>query len=522
MNETQFDHIDRALNLLSSKRDFCDLRLRYYAGNHPKAWFNSDLKKIFKGSAQFAFDQNWSGLVVNAVTDRLDVEAVTITSDSGDIDGAADWVERIWSESDMACVQEEIHRDLAVCGEAFVMVDPHGRTADSDDVPMLYWCNPASICVVYDAERPKEISFAAKWWVEGKVTRLNLYYSDRIERYSVESKSEAGESDLKAQSFKPLGGDDSIVDHDFGRVPIFHFKRQLSGRSSELDDIVGIQDCINETICEMKVAMLFGAFPLRYVVSDADAKALSAEPAAINQLPEGSTMGQLTAFNPAGYLDVLNQLINAMCAIKQIPRYMLDKQGQPPSGESLSAQESPLVKKVKKYQRKETPVWQSLISFALQLVGHGNVRPCDITIEWGAAETVQPKTQADIEKVKADTRKACIDAGVPLTFHLKRNEGYSDSDIDALLMAQAAESGVEASLAEIMMGDVRDAAESEFNGGDGGRDRLNGAQITAASKILSEYTAGQIPREAVEELLAELGMSAERIKRMVDGCNVVG
>jgi hypothetical protein len=46
---------------------------------------------------------------------------------------------------------------------------------------------------------------------------------------------------------------------------------------------------------------------------------------------------------------------------------------------------------------------------------------------------------------------------------------------------------------------------------------LNGAQITAAITVVSEYLAGRLPREAAIELLGKLGIEPERAGRMVSG-----
>ena len=92
------------------------------------------------------------------------------------------------------------------------------------------------------------------------------------------------------------------------------------------------------------------------------------------------------------------------------------------AGLALIAMEAPLIRKVEQYQTKFGYTWSELSSYLLLLDGV-QVSDLDIRPGWAPAETVQPRTQAEI-------RQFAVASGLPLETILRRDEHWTSDEID--------------------------------------------------------------------------------------------
>ncbi len=127
-----------------------------------------------------------------------------------------------------------------------------------------------------------------------------------------------------------------------------------------------------------------------------------------------------------------------------------------PSGESLKAMESPLTKKVVRYEERFEPTWRAAGAFMLELAKLGIFAPNDLDVVWS-----EPSTETPL--IEAQTAQTYVGAGMPLRTALRR-QGWSDTEMEQLDADRAEEQAGTATLADALLGQ----AERNFsrNGGD--------------------------------------------------------
>lgn len=418
---------------LSGKTAEYSLLWSYYLGNAPLVYSNERLAQVFRG-IEARFTENWAAVVVDSVTDRVNLAAL-----SAEDTAANDALSALWDANGLAAVSDDTHEAALVCGESFVIVWP-----TADGTPRAYFNDPRLCHVIYDEEDPYVVRLAAKWYnLRDGRRKLTLYYPDHLEYYV---STGTAENISTAQAFQPA---EVPVDvNPYGMVPVFHFRPRRDVRS-ELTNVVPLQNGINKLLADMIVAAEYGAFKQRYVISNADVGTLKNSPNEIWSLPAGDGAGQGTQvgeFSPTDlmiYLDAIDRLAQHIATITRTPKHYFLAQGGAPSGEALIAMESPLNAKCSNIVQRFEPVWRQVGAFLLRL--SGQTIPAEaISATFDAIETVQPLTQAQI-------RAQSVNAGIPLVTAL-RNEGWTQAELDQMEEDRDAASGKQqASLASALV-----------------------------------------------------------------------
>lgn len=417
----------------------------YYAGDQPLRYAADRLKDIFQ-DRQTAFTQNWCAVVVNAVLDRLLVNQWSV----GEDDAAGERLNWLWRATGLDADMEAVHRAVAVTGEGYVLVWP------GDEGIEAFYHDPRICHVWYEAENPRRKRLGAKWWRDDAgVWRLNLYYPDRILHYV------GGSSDLAQASAFQLESEER---NTVGAVPIFHFYRDRHLLLGELDNVVPLQDAINKLLGDMMIAAEFGAFRQRWIVTNADTSKLRNAPNEIWELPaagpgeQPTAAGEFSTTDLGNYLNAIDRLAASIGIITQTPKQYFYAQSGDPSGEALIAMEAPLVRKVEKYQERLGATWCDVAAFLLALDSGAVFSPLDITLVWGNAATVQPRTAAEI-------RQMDVASGIPLVTVL-RDEGWSPADLEQMQADKEDEAGAQqAQLASALM-----RAQQQFDQNQDGED----------------------------------------------------
>jgi hypothetical protein len=413
---------------------------RYYDGDHPMVYTYDRLAQIF-GSDATKFVQNWCSVAVNAALERLVLQRFAVDNDPA----LTDRVNDLWLGCEMDVDVDDVHESMLVTGEAFVFVwkSPDGRAEA--------YANHASLCeLFYEESNPRKKRYGAKWWFEESLKgwRLNLYYRERIEYYF--RKGELLDASFES-GFEPYPVDGvTIAKNPYDEIPIFHFRKSRRGRKSELKDLIPIQKGVNKLFSDMMVAGEFGAFPQRWVISNADISKLKNAPNELWDLPgsdgEGqeTSVGQLPATNLQNYWQTIEKLVEAAASVSRTPHYYFFKTGTSDlGGEALIALESALVKKVKRYIKQLQNEWQKMIHFMLLVDGEGLDNVERVRVVYASPETIQPYTQAQVRQLN-------VASGIPLITQL-RNDGWSKGEIDQLIKDVATmKKSEELSLAEAM------------------------------------------------------------------------
>ena len=353
---------------------------RYYGGVHELSFATEKFQNAF-GTQFREFAMNLCPAVCDAVKDKLRITNFAV--DEGGSENASH-ASRIWAANRMALRSGEVHKEVLKNGDAYAIVWP-----DKNGRAMIFPNAAASIAVTYDEETPGRIKSAAKFWrTADKLTRLNLYFPERIEKYITAKPAEG--TLPEASEFVPLsepsadvaGAGSSVVPNPFGIVPVFHFANNadigMPGRS-ELEAAIPIQDGLNKSVLDMLVAMEFSAFRQRWVAGievelDADGKAMPPFKSGVDRLwvaqDANSKFGDFKEAELDQFLKVKDSFRIDIASVTGTPlHYLMPHMRGQPSGETLKKSETRFIAKVRDRQAAFGQVWADLMEFALMIEG---------------------------------------------------------------------------------------------------------------------------------------------------------
>jgi hypothetical protein len=411
MNEQVLRDLQEAVSELAERRPRYRTAHNYYNGNHNMVFASEKFRTTF-GNRFRSFADNLCPAVIDATADRLHV-----TGWKGNAETIARATE-LWKASRMARQAGELHLESLRSGDAYLLVWP-----DAQGVPRMYAHQASSCYVGYDEELPGVVRYAVKTWMVDDTARINIYYPDRVERYSVETKQGAMPTDLR--KLEPYSGDGSgpVVPNPWGVVPVFHFANNgdlgEEGRS-ELAGVIALQDALNKSHADMLVAMEFHAMPQRYRIGvEAPIDPYTGKPIAPKQGPgviwdlgEGAQVGQFPQADFRTFLDAINSYRTEIARVSRTPAHLLGLAGDNyPSGEALKTAERPLADKVRDRQTAFGDVWADAMNLALRMSGvNDRVEP-----EWAPAETISESERLSNavlkEQVGVPRRQTLLDLG---------------------------------------------------------------------------------------------------------------
>ncbi len=434
-----------AFDALLSKRERVATLWDYYWGNQPLRYSSERLKRLFS-TLNVRFVQNWCGVIIDSASDRLNLTGFFVADSEENTNLLNDEYQRMELNLD----SHDVHLAALVTGESFVFVWP-----EEDGELSAYYHDPRLCHIEYDQEKPREKRFAAKVWEEDEYYKLVLYYTDRIEWYTSNEKVDSVSSQTEFTFEK-------VDRNPFGVIPIFHFRRSRIRTQGELDSIITMQDAINKLLADMMVAAEFGAFPQRYIISQATDTELESSPGHVWTIPSGDGKGQQTSVGQLesayldNYLKAIDSISQSISVITRTPRhYFWGHTGQI-SGEALMAMESPLNKKVGVYIQRFGAVWQQVAKFVLQI--HGiEAKETGIYLQWSEPETVQPRTMAEIRDLSART-------GLPMITILRR-EGWLEPEMEEMIDDYKMEKELELEFLEREL-EIREKHGAGTSGGD--------------------------------------------------------
>jgi hypothetical protein len=281
--------LEQAIKNLRASALRYDKPERYYRGDHDLAFATAKFENAF-GSLFREFALNLCPAICDAVRDKLKVTGFSVssiglaelpqpdelTTDNRQLPTVDASIDQIWDANTLDLTAEEIHLEALKLGDSYAIVWP-----DAAGNVTIYPQRAASCTVIYDAEVPGLMRFAAKYWrTSDGFVRLNLLYSDRIEKYISRSRSELALPD--AREFIPVGPQAAlpasvasdavdlvgVIRNPFERIPVFHFANTSeigTFGKSELAQAIPIQNGLNKAVLDMLVAMEFSAFRQRWV-----------------------------------------------------------------------------------------------------------------------------------------------------------------------------------------------------------------------------------------------------------------
>lgn len=347
----------------------------YYRGIHRLTFATKEWRNEF-GTIFSAFADNLCPSVIGAVRHRLSVIGFTSMGGADDPaaagvarpllrrgrvggeDDAADLAWAIWNDNRMDRRQKSIYREALIAGDVAVIAWPD---ADDPRRPIFHVQKPDKCVLRYSEEQPGEVEYAVKAWITtGKKVRVNVYYRDRVERWTSKGAGATGLPE-KASSLIEFTGteqepEEFELDNPAGdRVPVVSFGYDaLEGEPgrSRLADVVPLQDALNKSVADMLVAGEFQAIPQRVIIgwtpTEFDANGDPKPPwksgadRILTLANENAKVAEWTAANLQAFIAEQDSFRSEIARVTMTPLHYLLLTGQFPSGDALEEASAPL------------------------------------------------------------------------------------------------------------------------------------------------------------------------------------
>lgn len=456
--QTADEDLAQALKEMRQSRPDYDKAEQYYCADVPEIFASARMRRAMRRSG-INYQLNLARIVVESVVDRLEVSAIT----SDDESGPDDLIQAVMEANKFQLQGTNTMRKGCEFGDAYVIVWPKENTTSPyapEDIAIWYQ-DPRSVRVFYRDDNPLEVEFAAKKWEENGRTRLDLYYADRIESY-VSKKNTKGK---QASDFEPTTGsnrDDSDADddddnpahitrHDFGQVPVFHFKTTADQYGEpEHKPFFPITDILHKLAIGHMSGVDYQSFPQRYALMDADSDTseaarldeglysfemqeggttepyggegrsqFKADPGSVWMAPGIKAFGQFDVADAANFTDPMAFYIRLGATVCNTPLHYFDPSGDAPSGESLRTAEAPFIKKVENRKLSFGDTWREVFQFVLQLLGHDKAK---VVVHWAPSSSNDDEFSWQVAQLKQA-------AGVPREQTLLEN-GYTATQVE--------------------------------------------------------------------------------------------
>ena len=386
----------KAIEMITDRRNYYLSAEAYYEGIQSEVFPSKRWYSLLTNSERFGrtdFRFNFARTVVDSVLNRLEIANFLAPNEE-----AEKKISDVWQMNDMEFDADEIHRRALVYGNCYAIV-----WTDREGNPTIDYNSPLTTVVVYDDENPRLKKFAAKLWqtedpsdYKKKIARLNMYYPDRIEKYSMFGEIE----NVVSESAFVLV---DTVENPWGEVPVFHFRTSKQYGRPEHADAMGPQDAINKLIVTHMTTVDYQGAPQRYALSDNgntaefedfedDATAsdnigrLKNGPGELWYLKGISKVGEFSPADHKVFTEPVRDFVRSMASITNTPLHYFEKTGNVPSGEALRTAEAPLLKKVQDRQITFGSTWQDLMRFVLRIEGIPGYN--NVTVKWNNLESM--------------------------------------------------------------------------------------------------------------------------------------
>ncbi len=437
---------DLVMQIDSAARDYKKLR-EYWDGQHPvKLTVRLRQFLTLNGITATEFSDNFMGVVVSAATDRLDVSAFTVPGEAvaedaepDEVGPVAQFANDTWAINRVDAMQKDVYGTAMALGDAYVI----GEWDETLKAITLNFNPPEMVRVWYDDADYLQPVLAVKKWITTsmdvtqhakQLTRLNLYYENRIEKYM-----STGTGGGAWQRFvDTLGGVWPIPWLDAAGdplgIPVAHFRNNPRGASygrSDLLDVIPIQDSVNKALVDGLRVMDAQGWPQRWVtgLDDTPVGDVASNPGTL--LHAGSKdakFGEFDAADPTGIIAWMEHLAATVATLSKSPQHLFRITGDAPSGEALKTAEAPFVRRVQDRQTVFGNAWEDVMGLAVRIANANGVAltlpDTGFTTEWEDAET----SPSELERVQSINEKQGISNRQRL-----REYGYTDEEITRIM-----------------------------------------------------------------------------------------
>lgn len=433
-----------ALQELSLAQPAYDKAEQYADGPIEEVFVSAKLRNVMRLSG-VNFQEVLGDVVINAVANRLRITAVL--SPDEQVTQAIATLDR---QARMRLMRPEVNRLTLKFGDYYLMA--WERKDGSIQVIQL---DPRTARLFYDPDDPMVPLYGIrKWMTADKHIRVELLYNDRCESYISAKADPRAKTPQEFQPYVVPGNTDHIVQHDFGRPPLFHFSTTLPGEygKPEHEPFYATQDILLKLVIGHMAAVDYTAIPQRYALLEAgvasteaedqdDAaywdthramdpalrthqrehkSSLQARPGSIWMQRGIKEFGQFDPAPPAGFLDPAVHHLKIGATACATPLHYFDGvSGSLPSGESLRVAMEPLLAKCHDRLGVLDDAWITFYDCVLGVMGFPNPA---VDLRWAP---VEPTSESDTWSVARQKQ----DAGVPGDITLVE-AGYDEETVE--------------------------------------------------------------------------------------------
>ncbi len=348
---------------------------------------------------------NWPALYVDALEERLDVEAFRLS-------GAADADTRLWQWWQANDLDEEsqlAHLDALIYGRAFVTVG----SAPEDGAPPVIRVESARHMAADFDPYTRRVSAALRLLAEepgdrpasrkgGRLTSsaraARLYLPDRtvtLERINRSARWTVVDEDV----------------HELGRplVEMLVNRGRAGERTgrTEMRDVIGLTDAACRTLTNLQGAQEMLAVPQRYVLgarqedfTDAHGQPIPAWEAYVGRFlmltNEAAKAGQFPAADLRNFTEVMNLYAQLVASVTGLPPHYLGQSTEnPASADAIRSSEARLIKRAERKQRAFGGGWERVMRLAMLVEGQDPARAVELETVWRDAATPTIAARAD-------------------------------------------------------------------------------------------------------------------------------
>lgn len=450
----------------------------YYTGDH-NLWFLSDKTKAAFGGALSNMNDNWCGVVADAVEERLNPTGIRIPVEDpvepepavdappmpspgpGEPPGdpqepppaleapslAAQGVEadrdawEMWQRNDLDAGSQMAHNEALVSGYSNILV-----WAGPDGEPVITPEAAAETIVETVPGSPRARAAALKAWRDDWTERVfaTLYLPDAVYKFQSAHRVLAGAASRIRWEPRPVEGEDWPLPNPLGVVPMVQManKQRLRDRAdSEIRSVMPLQDIVNKLVADLLIASEFQAFRQRWATGldipiDTDtSQPIEPFKAAIDRLwvsdSEGTTFGEFAQADLRIFVAAIEMFVQHVATQSRTPPHYFYLGGQFPSGESIKSAETGLVAKTRRRMTHFSEPWEEAIrlAFAIKDDPRSEVRTSQLV--WA-----DPESRSEGEHTDALTKLSTI--GVPNEILWER-WGFSPQEIQRMRQMVQAE-----------------------------------------------------------------------------------
>ncbi|MGW4663191.1 phage portal protein [Streptosporangium sandarakinum] len=337
--------VRRLHDKLRARQEPLKLLQDYYAGDHPLPHLQEKARREFQRLLKMS-RANYMQLVVDAVTGRLQVMGIRMSSDEDAPDDRA-W--QIWQANRLDADSRLVFAESLKLGTAYMLVEPNQADPST---PIITPEHPTQTILEYQPGSRRLKAAGLKSWLDDWTGTLmaTLYLPDRIYTYSAPHRELAVDIRWELQEEGP---------NPLGEVPLVEYANRpqmLDSGTSEIAGVLDIQNRINKTLADRMMAAEYGAFRQKWATGyeiPLDENGQPIEPfkaavdrLAINENPQGS-FGTFDATDLKPYLEAVRDDITDIAAITSTPPHYLLGDLVNLSAEALKAAEAGLISKVR-------------------------------------------------------------------------------------------------------------------------------------------------------------------------------